>query len=104
MSLNKLFVLTCSALILTSTPLLAKTFSLKVKSYEGGSSCNEISQRCDLGSMLDQLKSECEFSGYRHCVTTQYESTTSSSYLFGCGEVEKTVCKVKVKGTNSNSY
>ena len=103
MSFKKILVLTCSALILSSSPLFAKTFSLKVKSYQTENSCSKESERCDLGSMSDQLMDECQFSGYRNCVVTEYESNTSTSYSFGCGEVEKTVCKVKVKGTNLNS-
>ncbi len=100
MSFKKLMILTCSALIFSSTPLLAKTYKLKEivehSCSDDISDDSSISSLCDFDSMETTLLYKCYDDGYMDCAVT---NSTKFKKVHSpiCGKVYQETCKVKVK-------
>ena len=97
MSFKKVMALTCSVLIFSTTPLLAKTYKLKQSAEYacGGESSSDGG--CDISTMTDVLMNQCHNDGYTDCEASNYSKIKKIRWS-SCDDAYKEVCTVKVKG------
>ena len=97
MSFKKVMALTCSVLIFSTTPLLAKTYKLKQSAEYacGGESSSDGG--CDISTMTDQLMYACHNEGYIDCEASNNSKIKKIRWP-SCDDAYKITCTVKVKG------